>query len=136
MTEVFVDVTAASTDASGSGGLVLAADPEAIRALRYLADSGVRVVLVAPNGAKPAPELADVAAEVLSSAPARPSGPAWYLTNDIDRCGGASARLKTVLIGGVPPSGSVRRCDSVARDVQTAAMEILAALAMPPAART
>jgi len=28
----------------------------------------------------------------------------------------------------------VRRCDAVARDVQAAAMEILAAVAMPPSA--
>jgi len=39
-----------------------------------------------------------------------------------------------VLIGAAPPSGSVRRCDAVARDVQAAAMEILAAVAMPPRA--
>jgi hypothetical protein len=37
-----------------------------------------------------------------------------------------------VLIGAAPPSGSVRRCDAVARDVQAAVMEILAAAAMPP----
>jgi hypothetical protein len=37
-----------------------------------------------------------------------------------------------VLIGSPPPNGSVRRCDAVARDVQAAAMEILAADAMAP----
>ena len=68
---------------------------------------------------------------VVAEVPARPQAPAWYLTSDIERCRGSSAHLRTVLIGGAPPSGSVRRCDAVARDVQAAAMEILAAVAMP-----
>ena len=137
MTEVFVDVAAASGEAAASeAGGPPQAHPEAVRALRYLADSGIRVVLVTSNGGRPPAELTEIAADVQASAPARPRGPAWYLTSDISRCGGATARLRTVLIGGTPPSGSVRRCDSVARDVQAAAMEILAAIAMPPAART
>lgn len=137
MTEVYVDVAAASVEAAGAEpGGPPPADPEAIRALRYLAESGIRVVLVAADGARPGPELEGVAAEVLPAAPAHPHGPAWYLTSDISHCGGASARLRTVLIGGTPPGGSVRRCDSVARDVQAAAMEILAAVAMPPQVRS
>jgi hypothetical protein len=133
VTEVYVDVTAASMDQGGeNGGQARAAEPEAVRALRYLADSGIRVVVVAAEGARPDAELEGVAAEVVSAVPPRPHGPAWYLTSDIERCQGSSARLRTVLIGAAPPSGSVRRCDAVARDVQAAAMEILAAIAMPP----
>jgi hypothetical protein len=90
------------------------------------------VVIVAVDGARPDAELEGVAAEVVRAVPSRPRAPAWYLTSDIDRCRGASARLRTVLIGATPPSGSVRRCDAVARDVQAAAMEILAQVAMPP----
>ena len=135
MTEVYVDVTAASMEQGGlSGGQVRVAEPEAVRALHYLAESGIRVVVVAVDGARPDAELAGVAAEVIEAMPPRPRGPAWYLTSDIERCRGASARLRTVLIGAAPPSGSVRRCDAVARDVQAAAMEILAAVAMPPKA--
>jgi len=132
MTEVYVDVAAASMEQGReNGGQTRAADPEAVRALRYLADSGIRVVIVAAGGAKPAPDLEGAAAEVVSAVPQRPQGPAWYLTSEIERCRGSSARLRTVLIGAAPPSGSVRRCDAVARDVQAAAMEILAAVAMP-----
>lgn len=132
MTEVYVDVGAASIEQGGENeGRAPLADPEAVRALRYLADSGIRVVLIASDGARPPQELADVAAQVVAAMPSRPHGPAWYLTSDIERCRGASARLRTVLIGATPPTGSVRRCDAVARDVQAAVMEILAAVAMP-----
>ena len=119
MTEVYVDVAAV-------------AEPASVRALRYLADAGIQVVLVTAGSGEPPGELRDIVSEVVDTIPVRPRGPAWYLTSDIARCQGASARLRTVLIGGTPPSGSVRRCDAVARDVQAAAMEILAAVAMPP----
>ena len=133
MTEVYVDVSAASLEpGGGEPGAAVPADPEAVRALRYLAEAGIRVVLVGADGAAPTKELAEVAAAVIPGLPARPGGPAWYLTSDIARCVGASARLRTDLIGAAPPSVSVRRCDAVARDVQAAAMEILAAVAMPP----
>jgi hypothetical protein len=131
VTEVYVDVAAASMEQGGDGGAVRPAEHEAVRALRYLADSGIRVVVVAADGTRPDAELEGVAAEVVTAVPSRPRGPAWYLTSEIDRCRGASARLRTVLIGAAQPSGSVRRCDAVARDVQAAAMEILAAVAMP-----
>jgi hypothetical protein len=137
VTDVYVDVAAASIDpgaasASFGSGSASAADPEAVRALRYLAEAGVRIVLVRAGGPEPVEELRAVVAEVLRAVPERPRGPAWYLTSDIARCQGSSARLRTVLIGGAPPSGSIRRCDAVARDVQAAAMEILAADAMAP----
>ena len=132
MTEVYVDVAAASVEAGGNdAGSALAAEPDAVRALRYLADAGVRVVLITAGSGDPPAELRDAASDVMDTIPDRPRGPAWYLTSDIARCRGASARLRTVLIGGTPPTGSVRRCDAVARDVQAAAMEILAAVAMP-----
>jgi hypothetical protein len=135
VTEVYVDVAAASMEQGGeNGGQVRTSEPEAVRALRYLADSGIRVVVVASDALQPDEQLRGVAAEVVTVMPARPRGPAWYLTSDIGRCQGSSARLRTVLIGAAPPSGSVRRCDAVARDVQAAAMEILAEVAMPPKA--
>jgi hypothetical protein len=127
VTAVYVDVGAASMK-----GASAAADPEAVKALRHLADFGVRIVLVTAGGVEPGADLRAAAAEVLPAVPARPEGRSWYLTSDISRCQGSSAFLRTVLIGGTPPGGSVRRCDAVARDVQAAAMEILAADAMPP----
>jgi hypothetical protein len=144
VTEVYVDVAAAAPGGGmpGSGSpdeepaRIAIADPEAVRALRHLADAGVRVVIVRPDRLEPPDDLRAVAAEVLASVPDRPRAPAWYLTSDITRCRGSSARLRTVLIGGAPPNGSVRRCDAVARDVQAAAMEILAADAMAPGRTT
>jgi hypothetical protein len=130
VTDVYVDVGAASVDTATSSS----ADPEAIRALRYLAEAGVRIVLVDTDSAQPGGELRSVAADVVRAVPERPRAPSWYLTNDIDRCRGSSAWLRTVLIGGAPPNGSVRRCDAVARDLQAAAMEILAEDAMAPRA--
>lgn len=143
MTEVYVDVAAASIGGGALGvaaaaetseeARTAAADPEAVRALRYLGEAGVRVILVAPDALQPATELRDVATDIVRAVPPRTGVPAFYLTSEIARCQGSSARLRTVLIGGTPPVGSVRRCDSVARDVQAAAMEILAAEAMAPA---
>lgn len=126
MSEVYVDVAAASVNGASS-----TSDPEAVRALRYLAESGVRIVLVTAGGVQPDEELRATAAEVLTAVPPRPTGQSWYLTSEISRCQGSSAHLRTVLIGASAPVGSVRRCDAVARDVQAAAMEILAAEAMP-----
>jgi hypothetical protein len=135
VTEVYVDVEAASMEQGGEHpGGIRVAEPEAVRALRYLAESGVRVVIVAADGARPDAELAGVAADVVTAVPPRSRGQAWYLTSEIERCRGSSAHLRTVLIGAAQPSGSVRRCDAVARDVQAAAMEILAAVAMPSSA--
>lgn len=141
MTDVYVDVSAASVDGngapdSGGPGGSPAAEAEAVRALRYLGEAGLRVVLVAPDGVRPTSELRAVAAEIVGAPPAQRGALAWYLTSDMARCGGASARLRTVLIGGSQPSGAVRRCDATARDIQAAAMEILAAVAMPPRANT
>ena len=133
MTEVYVDVAAASIEPGGvPDGGASPADPEAVRALRNLAEAGVQVFLIAPNGEEPPPELRSAGRDVLRAVPERPNAPAFYLTSDIERCQGSSARLRTVFIGGTPPNGSIRRCDAVARDVQAAAMEILAADAMPP----
>lgn len=132
MTEVYVDVAAACLD----GATATSPDPEAVRALGHLADAGVRVVLVQADAAAAPLELSRIAQETVALIPPRPVGPAFYLTSDITRCQGSSAALQTVLIGSAPPSGSVRRCDTVARDVQAAAMEILAADAMEPATNT
>jgi hypothetical protein len=128
VTDVYVDVGAASVGPGASSP----PDPEAVRALRYLAEAGVRIVLVRATAAEPDDELRSVATDVVRSVPERLRAPSWYLTSDIERCRGSSAWLRTVLIGGAPPSGSVRRCDAVARDLQAAAMEILAADAMAP----
>ncbi|HUQ43270.1 MAG TPA: hypothetical protein VM451_02500 [Candidatus Limnocylindria bacterium] len=137
MTEVYVDVGAASLEGatpSDEPNGSPAADQEAVRALRYLSEAGVRVIVVTGGGPQPSATLRAAADAVVDAVPERPNAPAFYLISDISRCQGSSARLRTVLIGGTPPTGSIRRCDAVARDIQAAAMEILAADAMAPSA--
>ncbi len=130
MTRVFVDVAAAALD--GGNGNSPSLDPVALPALRILAESGHEVVLVTGHAGPPPTSLAAVAADAVGSVPARPDDEAWYLTADVEHCVGASARLRTVLVGSVPAAGSIHRCDAVARDLQAAVMEILAREAMPP----
>ena len=83
MSEVYVDVAAAAPGggAPGAGSpdggrTISTADPEALRALRYLADAGVRVVIIRPDGLEPSEDLRAIAAEVLRAVPARPRAPA------------------------------------------------------------
>jgi len=132
VTDVYVDVGAASIEAAAPAGDTPPVDPEAIRALHHLTEAGVGVFVVRAGGPPPAPELREAAQGVVNAVPTPPHDQSWYLTSDIERCQGSSARLRTVFIGGTPPVGSIRRCDAVARDVQAAAMEILAAEAMSP----
>ena len=127
MTRVFVDVAAAALETGGEPAL----DEAAVRSLRLLAEAGHEVVLVTGPAGPPPAALGAVAAGAVGEVPARPASRAWYLTADVDRCRGTSARLRTVLVGAAPAPGSVHRCDAVARDVQAAVMEILASEAMP-----
>jgi hypothetical protein len=126
VTRVYVDPGTAMLETGGS------LDEEAVRSLRFLIDAGHEVVVVQGDDETPA-ELASLARDVVREVPPRPDAPAWYLTDDVERCQGRSARLRTVLIGAAPPTGSVHRCDAVARSVQAAVMEILAAEAMSAA---
>ncbi|HEX5239742.1 MAG TPA: hypothetical protein VFW20_01975 [Candidatus Limnocylindrales bacterium] len=153
MTRVYVDVDAATITgspaavgsrargstggASSAGGAIASAarsappDPAAVRSLQFLRDAGHRVVLVTPDGLPAPAALRDVSDEVLDEVPAVPPERAWYLTAEVERCTGSSARLRTVLIGAAPAAGSIHRCDAVARDVRAAALELLASEAMP-----
>jgi hypothetical protein len=126
VSSVYVDLAATLID-----GDPLAVDDEAVRALQYLREGGLEIVVVSPDGIAHPEALREVVQGVVEDVPEHPEQPSWYLTRDMDRCRGGSARLRTVLLGGAPPSGSVRRCDGFARDLQAAAMEILAAEAMP-----
>jgi len=131
VTAVYVDVAAASVEGAAPAGGPPPVDPEVLRALHHLTEAGVGVFVVTAGAVPPAPELRSAAQGVVDAVPTPPDDQSWYLTTDIERCQGSSARLRTVFIGGTPPTGSIRRCDAVARDVQAAVMEILAAEAMP-----
>ncbi len=127
MTRIYLEPGTAEIETGGDRGL----DPDAVRSLAYLVDAGHEIVLVSPDGLEPPADLRALASSTVPSPPTRPERPAWYLTSDVSRCRGSSARVRTVLIGAAPAAGSVMRCDAVARDVQAAVMEILASEAMP-----
>ena len=141
MTRVYVDLEVLSTGrGSRRPADVGAVDLAAVRSLDHLVDAGHELVLVADPpiapgavaviptaGGIPGP-LAEAAVTVV---PSEPRTAAWYLTFDVERCRGRSARLRTILVGRSAAPGAVHRCDSLARDVMAAVLEILAAEAMP-----
>ena len=138
MTRIYLDPDAVTIEGGGSpDSSDQTPDDEALRALGYLVDAGHDVVVVAPGGQdpsvghEPSDALRAIAGETVAEVPENHESSAWYLTRDVEHCRGLSARVRTVLIGAAPASGAIHRCDTVARDVQAAVMEILAAEAMP-----
>jgi hypothetical protein len=129
VSRVFVDLE--SLVPGGPGGSP-AVGPVAARALGYLAEAGHDVVLVADLEAIPR-VLVGVVTGIARAAPNEPHEPSWYLTTDVERCRGRSARLRTVLVGTAAAPAAIHRCDTLARDVQAAVLELLAAEAMPGA---
>jgi hypothetical protein len=98
--------------------------PDAPDALRHLADAGHELVVLGPSPVElgEGPPVRWQA----SLGNGRVSG--WYLTADVHRCASARQRgLRTVLVGPpVPTAMAPERCDREARDLTTAALEILA----------
>ena len=132
MTRIYVDADAVAIEGGGSpDSSVLMPDAESVRALGFLVEAGHHVVVVTSGDRDIPADLQGVAGEIVTEVPERHDGSAWYLTRDVEHCIGLSARVRTVLIGATPASGAIHRCDTVARDVQAAVMEILAAEAMP-----
>jgi hypothetical protein len=132
MTRIYVDVEAAEIDGGGSTGPSL--EPNAPRTLCLLVEAGHEVVLVTGQAGPPPDALSAVASDAVGAPAAQPEDRAWYLTADVERCSGSSARMRTVLVGGQPPAGSVHRCDGVARDLRAAVIDILTSEAMPRSA--
>jgi hypothetical protein len=129
VSSVYVDLETLVPGGPGGGRNV---DPAAVRSLGYLAEAGHDVVLVAPLETVPE-ALAGVVASVSPAAPSEPPEAAWYLTIDVERCRGRSAKLHTVLVGTAAAPAAIHRCDALARDVRAAVLELLAAEAMPSA---
>ena len=121
MITVFVDASAAI-------------EPGAAARLGHLTDAGHRLVLVAPPD-HPSARAAGWT-ERRDSLPADPVRGSWYVTADPDSCGDRHADLRTILIGPrveIGPRGEGRRptrCDTTARDLREAVLQILAAEAM------
>ncbi|HEY7133297.1 MAG TPA: hypothetical protein VH440_13670 [Candidatus Limnocylindrales bacterium] len=103
-------------------------DPDLADRLALLADAGTHLVLVAGTS-HVAAELSAWTSRV-SSLPDEPPRGSWYLTADAGTCRDRQPGLRTVLIG--PRDDGLRptRCDSTARDLREAVLEILAADAM------
>ena len=105
-----------------------ALDPDVGDRLAHLADAGHQLVLVAPES-HPASALAAWSDRTVAL-PVQPPLGSWYLTADPATCGDRQAGLRTVLIGPRETSSRPTRCDSTARDLREAVLEILAADAM------
>jgi hypothetical protein len=132
VTRIYVDPDVVTIEGGGSpDSSDHTPDAEAVRALGFLVEAGHDVVAVTSGGQDVPADLQAVVRETVTEVPESHEGSAWYLTRDVEHCRGLSARVRTVLIGAAPASGAIHRCDTVARDVQAAVMEILAAEAMP-----
>ena len=115
MTTIFVD---------GSAALA----PDAAAHLAHLPETGHDLVLVAAKG-HAAGELLRWRRR-LDAVPDEPPRPSWYVTADPATCGDRRAGLRTILIGPREEGPRPTRCDSTARDLRDAVLEILAADAM------
>ena len=105
-----------------------ALEPGAADRLRLLVDPDHEVVLVAwPD--HPAAALIAWAGH-LPALPDQPAPGSWYVTADPDTCGDRQPGLRTILIGPRAARPRPTRCDSTARDLREAVLEILAARAM------
>jgi hypothetical protein len=127
VSRIYVDLEVLS-GGHPTGGSV---DTDAVRSLEILEETGHEPVVVTGSGGTDPGALAPLGRHAVADAPLQPDEPAWYLTVDVDRCRGRSARLRTVLIGS-PSASAIHRCDTVARDLRAAVLEIVAAEAMAP----
>jgi hypothetical protein len=116
MTDVYVDAPLASA-------------PDARGHIANLIDAGQRVTFVGAVGG-PAATFPDVSQ--LDSLPAEPQRGSWFVTAEPARCADRPAGVRTLLIG--PRTGRSPvlgpRCDTEARDLAAAVLEILAHDAM------
>jgi hypothetical protein len=111
----------------------VAADPDVDERLTHLVEAGHRLVLVAAEDDPTAP-VGGPWTDLRASVPTQPPRGSWFLTADAARCSDRVIGLRTVLIGPRESGQRPTRCDSTARDLREAVLEILAADAMPPPA--
>src|SRR5439155_603441 len=87
---------------------------------------GAILVVVVVNAVTALASLSDRT----TTLPAQPPRGSWFLTADPATCGDRQPGLRTVLIGPRENPPRPTRCDSTARDLREAVLEILAADAM------
>jgi hypothetical protein len=105
-----------------------ALDPDLADRLAILADAGNRLVLVGPPDHAAA--RLSAWAERTDPLPDDPPRGSWYLTADPATCRDRQPGVRTVLIGPRVEGQRPTRCDTTARDLREAVLEILAADAM------
>jgi hypothetical protein len=103
-------------------------DPDLADRLVHLASAGNELVLVA----SPDHPAAAVSAwsETIGALPDEPARGSWYVTADPTTCRDRQPGLRTILIGPRADGQRPTRCDTTARDLREAMLEILAADAM------
>jgi hypothetical protein len=116
MTDVYVDAPLASA-------------PDARGHIANLIDAGQRVTFVGGDAGSVAP-FPDVSRQ--DSLPDEPERGSWFITAEPARCAERPAGVRTLLIGPRVGRSPVQgpRCDTEARDLAAAVLEILAHDAM------
>ena len=131
MTAIYVDPSALFLSSSADpGGPDEQVEPGGADAVRHLVEAGFDVVLLAPDG-EPVPDLpSDV--RRASELPEHLDQDAWYLTGEPHPAFGRPRGGTTMLVGPRRPAGKLPqpRFDMEARDMASAAMEILTRDAM------
>lgn len=105
-----------------------ALEPDAADRLAHLIESGHHIVLVARN--RPPAAVDQLAMLHVPTMPEDPPRGSWFVTADPGACGDRQPGLRTILIGPRDDVPRPTRCDSTARDLREAVLEILAADAM------
>lgn len=99
---------------------------DAAARLTHLVDAGHELVLVGEDDHRTDLPLANR----VRSLPSEPPMGSWFVTADPATCGDRRPSLRTVMIGPRTATPGPTRCDSTARDLRAAVLEILAAHAM------
>jgi hypothetical protein len=105
-----------------------ALEPAAADWLGHLIDAGHELVLVASPD-HPSAGLVEWVGH-LPAMPDETSPGSWFVTADPTTCGDRRSNLRTVLVGPKPDGSRPTRCDTTARDLREAVLEILASDAM------
>ena len=130
MTRIYLDPTALVLFSGGTGGAEHVA-PGATEAVVNLVEAGFDVVILGRASAEPLRDLAHAVGHV-DTLPEHLDEDAWYLTGEPHPVFGRPRGGTTVLVGPRRPAGKLPlpRFDMEARDLPSAAMEILTRQAM------
>ena len=98
--------------------------PDAPERLAHLRDAGHELVVVGPTQV---PHEAALDADTVDRLPDDVPRGAWFVTADPSTCVDHRATVRTVLVGPRRDERRPTRCDTTARDLREAVLEILAA---------